>query len=183
MEILDNIRGNVVSYVDIADFDVNIKIDDMMMLEIQSLAENIISKLYQDWMYKEKTKIRQNFGEDAKRTWNHIKQTAGQATKIEPGIFADHYSQNWEIKPTDIVIDDNSDFIMQMKLDLTENEMLMELLDKNKMREAITKKDNLSAPGLDKLTYPILKYENDDAAELMVVIMNMMIRTQRCPTP
>jgi hypothetical protein len=55
--------------------------------------------------------------------------------------------------------------------------MLKELLGKNKMREAITKKGNLSAPGLDKLTYPILKYEKNDAAELMVTIMNRMIRT------
>jgi hypothetical protein len=71
---------------------------------------------------------------------------------------------------------------MQRKLVLTENEMLKEFLIKNKMKDAINKKGNLSALGLDKLTYPILKYEKDDAAELMVVIMNMMIRTQKCPT-
>jgi hypothetical protein len=34
---------------------------------------------------------------------------------------------------------------------------------------------------LDKLTYPILKYEKNDAAELKSAIMNMMIRTQKCP--
>jgi hypothetical protein len=50
------------------------------------------------------------------------------------------------------------------------------------MIEAISKKRNLSAPGLDKLTYPILKYEKDDAAELLVAIMTMMLRTQKCPT-
>jgi hypothetical protein len=50
------------------------------------------------------------------------------------------------------------------------------------MREAIMKKGNLYALGLDKLTYPILNYEKDDAAELVVTIMNMMIRTQKCPT-
>jgi hypothetical protein len=60
--------------------------------------------------------------------------------------------------------------------------MLKELLNKAKMKDAIVKKGNLSAPGLDKLTYPILKYEKDNAAELMVVIMKMMIRTQKCPT-
>jgi hypothetical protein len=65
---------------------------------------------------------------------------------------------------------------------LTENDMLKDLLDKNKMKNAITKKGNMSAPGLDKLTYPIFKYEKEDAAELMVTIMNMMIRTQKCPT-
>jgi hypothetical protein len=57
--------------------------------------------------------------------------------------------------------------------------MLSELSNKNKMKKAITKKGNLSASGLDKLTYPIMKYENDNADELMASIMNMMIRTQR----
>jgi hypothetical protein len=63
---------------------------------------------------------------------------------------------------------------MQKKLVLTENEMLKELLDKNKMKDAITKKGNLSVQGLDKLTYPIVKYEKEDAAELMVAIMCMI---------
>jgi hypothetical protein len=40
---------------------------------------------------------------------------------------------------------------MQRKLVLTETEMLKDLLDKKKMKEVITKKGNLSAPGLDKL--------------------------------
>jgi hypothetical protein len=71
---------------------------------------------------------------------------------------------------------------MQRRLVLTESEMLKDLFNKNKMKEAITKKENFSAPGLDKLTLPILKYENDDAAELMVAIMNIMIRTQKCST-
>jgi hypothetical protein len=87
-----------------------------------------------------------------------------------------------EVEPAKIRIDECSDFIMQRKLVLSESEMMKELLNKNKMRDAITKKGNLSAPGLDKLTYPILKYEKDDAAELMVTIMNMLVRTQKCPT-
>jgi hypothetical protein len=111
-DIIDEIRSNVTNFVDSLYFDESIKIDDMTMLEVQSLAENIIGKTYQDWMYKEKTKIRYNFAEDAKRTWNRIKQPAGQATKIEPGVFVEHYSQNWDVRPVDIIIDDNSDFIM-----------------------------------------------------------------------
>jgi hypothetical protein len=77
-------------------FNANIIINKMKMLEIQSLEENIIIIPYQYWMYKEKTKIRYNFAEDTKRTWNRIKQPAGQARKINLDIFADHYSQNWK---------------------------------------------------------------------------------------
>jgi hypothetical protein len=39
-------------------------------------------------------KIRYNFAEDAKRTLNMIKQTAIQATKLEPEEFRKHYSKN-----------------------------------------------------------------------------------------
>jgi hypothetical protein len=179
---LDNIKKQVGDYVDFNGVEKMDLISEFDLLEIQRVADNIIRKPYQDWMYKEKTKIRYNFAEDAKRTWNRIKQPAGQATKISPDIFAEHYSQNWEIEPARIDIDDNSDFIMQRKLVLTENDMLKELLNKKKMLEAISKKGNLSAPGLDKLTYPILKYEKDDAAELLIAIMTMMLRTQKCPT-
>jgi hypothetical protein len=70
-------------------------------------------------MYIEKTKIRCNFHEDAKRIWNRVKQSAGQATKITPNVFADHYSQNWEVEPVQIRIDEFSDFIMKRKLVLS----------------------------------------------------------------
>jgi hypothetical protein len=46
------------------------------MEEIQCIAERIIAKPYKEWMAKEKTKIRYNLDEDAKRTWNQIKHTA-----------------------------------------------------------------------------------------------------------
>jgi hypothetical protein len=66
-------------------------------------------------MAKEKTKIRYNFAENAKRTWNRIKLTAGQATKIKPKDFAEHYSKNWEQKPKNVEIESYSDFIKQRK--------------------------------------------------------------------
>jgi hypothetical protein len=43
------------------------------------------------------------------------------------------------------------------------------------------KKGNLSASGLNKLTYYILKHEKDDATDLMVKVMTMMLRIQKCP--
>jgi hypothetical protein len=135
--ILDKIKSSITNYVDRLDFDADFKIGGMEMIEVQSLAENIVRRPYQDWVYKEKTKIRHNFSDDAIRTWNRIKQSAGQATKIAPEIFEDHYSQNWEVRTAYIKIDENSDFIMQRRLVLTENDMLKELLNKAKMKEEI----------------------------------------------
>jgi hypothetical protein len=59
--VFEGIRENISGYVDNYNFNVDVKIDDLTMLEVQRLAENIISKPYQDWIYKEKTKIRHNF--------------------------------------------------------------------------------------------------------------------------
>jgi hypothetical protein len=46
------------------------------------------------------------------------------------------------------------------------------------MQDAISKKGNLSASGLDKLTYPILKFEKEDAANLIVSMTDMLLRMQ-----
>jgi hypothetical protein len=70
---------------------------------------------------------------------------------------------------------------MQRKLVFIESDMIKELSNEKKMKKAIMMKGNLSAPGLEKLTYPILKYEKDEAAELMVKVVEMMIRLQKCP--
>jgi hypothetical protein len=48
------------------------------------------------------------------------------------------------------------------------------------MIKIISRKCNLSASGIDKLTYPILKYEKEEAADLMIKIMTMMLRVQKC---
>jgi hypothetical protein len=43
------------------------------------------------------------------------------------------------------------------------------------IKEVIKRKGNLSAPSLDKLTYPILKYIPDETAQLISKVMSMMI--------
>jgi hypothetical protein len=60
-----------------------------------------LKKPYKEWTAKEKSKIRYNFAEDAKRIWNRIKQTAGQATKIEREEFRKPYAKNGGKAPED----------------------------------------------------------------------------------
>jgi hypothetical protein len=71
------------------------KFDDNQEEEIDRIAEEVLKKPYREWMAKEKTKIRYNIAEDAKRTWNKIKQTTGQTSKIKPDEFKNHYEKNW----------------------------------------------------------------------------------------
>jgi hypothetical protein len=94
-KVNNNINSDVYQYSDwdeAPNFDYGVAEE-----EISCIAENIIEKLYREWMAKEKTKIRYNFAEDAKRTWNRIKQTADRRPgwdlvsrdlKREPRIFS-----------------------------------------------------------------------------------------------
>jgi hypothetical protein len=148
--------------------------------ELNELAVKTLEIPYREWMMKEKTKIRYNYAEDAKRTWNRIKQASGQATKIKPEIFKDHYEKNWANAPQEVNIEENSKFIIQRKLVFKEDEMVKSLLDKEKRMKAIATKGNLSAPGIDKLTYPNLKYEKEEVADVMIKIMTMMLKVQKC---
>jgi hypothetical protein len=121
---------------------------------LEELAERTIEGPYKEWMMKEKTKIHYNFAEDAKRTWNRIKQICGQATKILPQKFKEHYEKNWSNAPEEIGIDDNSRFIIQRKLVLKDGDMQKYLLNKKMMVQAIARNGNLSAPGIGKVTFP-----------------------------
>jgi hypothetical protein len=66
------------------------------------------------------------------------------------------------------------------KLLLNERDIISYLTNVNKIKEVIKRKGNLSASGLDKLTYPILKYISDEAAQLISELMSMIISTQHC---
>jgi hypothetical protein len=55
--LIENIKENIRGLVDNMDFNQEIKIDDKMMLEVQRVTENIIRNPYQDWMYREKTRL------------------------------------------------------------------------------------------------------------------------------
>jgi hypothetical protein len=54
-------------------------------------------------------------------------------------------------------------------------------LNEETIKRWITSKGNLSAPGLDRLTYPIFKYCPDKATKVFVYILKMMLRTNKCP--
>jgi hypothetical protein len=140
-DLIENIKENIRSFVDNTYFNQEIKIDDKMMLEVQRVAEKLSINRIRIGCTRKTSKIRSNFEEDTKRIWICIKRSAGQATKIDLEIFADHYSQNWEIQPVEITIEENSDFIMQRRLVLTGIRMMKELIDKKKIKDAITKKE------------------------------------------
>jgi hypothetical protein len=57
------------------------------------------------------------------------------------------------------------------------DEFVGELFNLQIMKDLIKTRGNLSAPGLDKLTNPIVKLERDSAAEMMAELMKKIINT------
>jgi hypothetical protein len=50
-------------------------------------------------------------------------------------------------------------------------QIIMELLNKDKLTELIKKRGNQSAPGLDGITFPFLKLEREASAQLIISMM------------
>jgi hypothetical protein len=56
-----------------------------------------------------------------------------------------------------------------------------DLLDFDKMKEILRTRGNLSAPGLDGITNPLLKPERVKCAKMLVELMKMITKTGFCP--
>jgi hypothetical protein len=88
--------------------------------------------------------------------------TASLPPEIKPEQFANHYGKNWSNRPQELNIEEYNE------------------LTRHDRREKLNLKQfkgNLSAPGLDRLTYPIFKYCPDKATKVFVCILKMMRRT------
>jgi hypothetical protein len=134
------------------------------------------------WNYNLKTKLRYNFAEDSKRTWNKIKMTASLSSEIKPEQFANHYGENWSNFPRKMNIEEYNEYTKHNKREkLNLSRFEADILNEETIKRCITSKGNLSAPDLDRLTYPIFKYCPDKAAKLFRYILKMMLKTNKCP--
>jgi hypothetical protein len=60
-------------------------------------------------------------------------------------------------------------------------QIIMELLNKDKLSELIKKGGNQSAPGFDGITFPSLKLEREVAAQLIISMMRLIISVGKIP--
>jgi hypothetical protein len=56
------------------------------------------------------------------------------------------------------------------------------LLDVDKMKVTLRTRGNLSAPGLDGVTNPILKIERNSTANTMIEVMKVLLNSGYCPS-
>jgi hypothetical protein len=59
--------------------------------------------------------------------------------------------------------------------------LLYDLTDKEKMMALISKRGNLSAPGLDGITFPFLKLEKESAADMIIAMIRFMLVRWKIP--
>jgi hypothetical protein len=117
---------------------------------INTIIEKHEKEPFLRWNYNLKTKLRYNFHEDSKRTWNKFKMTATLSSEIKPEQFANHYGENWSNSPPKMNVEKYNEFTKhnkREKLKLTRFEV--EILNEETIKRCIISKDNLSAPGLD----------------------------------
>jgi hypothetical protein len=65
-------------------------LNEEIMDNINAIIEKHEREPFLRWNYNLKTKLRYNFAEDSKRTWNKIKMTASLPSEIKPEQFANH---------------------------------------------------------------------------------------------
>jgi hypothetical protein len=104
--------------------------------------------------------------------------TASLPSEIKPEKFANHYGENWSNSPPGMKIEEYNEFIKHMN---KRQKFEADILNEEAINKCIISKGNLSAPGLDRLTYPIFKYCSDKATKLFKSILKMMLRTRKCP--
>jgi hypothetical protein len=76
----------------------------------------------------------------------------------------------------------NRDFELKNTMtDKMKKKFIDELLDSGKMSSLIRTRDNLSAPGLDELTNPIIKIERKVATETMLEMMQTLLNSGDLP--
>ncbi|GMO20754.1 MAG: hypothetical protein Ta2E_11930 [Mycoplasmoidaceae bacterium] len=72
----------------------------------------------------------------------------------------------------------------QLPKNITEtvrNEMMDELFNREKMLQLIKSRGNLSAPGLDNLTNPILKLDYENTAIMLIEMMKTVFESGVAP--
>jgi hypothetical protein len=85
-------------------------LNEETMDNINTIIEKDEKEPFLRWNYNFKTKLRYNFAEDSKRTWNKIKMTASLPSKIKPEQFANHYGENWSNSPSKMNIEEYNEF-------------------------------------------------------------------------
>jgi hypothetical protein len=124
--------------------------------------------------------IRQiQYGDDPKRVFNWLIRDRTPMSEIDPEILHTFFEDRWKRGEE---LTDNFDFKLQNTMSNKMKEKFIdELMNTEKMSTLIRTRGNLSAPGLDELTNPIIKIERKSTTETMIEVMQTLINSGICP--
>jgi hypothetical protein len=122
------------------------------------------------------------YANDAKRTYGRLIKDMSPQCTIDGEKLHDYFEEKWK-KQTDtdeIIAEQLFGLNKTMTEEMTEK-LNKHLMDMEKMKELIRTRGNLSAPGLDGLTNPVLKLEREAAARMTINLMETLLNTGICP--
>jgi hypothetical protein len=127
-------------------------------------------------------KVQNDFAFDPKRTVRRIIKDSSPICEIDTNELENFWSDRWS-REAEYNEQNLNDFyrIETFWNDDMNNSMITDLIDQGKMEQLIQKRVNLSAPGLDFHTFPILKLEKTRSATFICKIMRSMLAMKRCP--
>jgi hypothetical protein len=127
-------------------------------------------------------KLQNDFAFDPKRTVRKIINDSSPLCDIEADELERFWSGRWSNEAI-FNEDELKDYyeIERFWDNEMNKELVSDLLSEKNMECLIKKRGNLSAPGLDYHTFPVLKLEKRWAARFMCKIMRSMLNQKRCP--
>jgi hypothetical protein len=131
---------------------------------------------YHKLLRQKNVKLQRDFTDDSKRTVRKITVDQSPICKIPPEKVEEFWKGRWEQCPDFDSEKVNSRCPIKKFFNTNMNkEMLEDLFSVEKMMALISKRGNLSAPGLDGITFPFLKLEKESAVEMIVEMLKYMI--------
>jgi hypothetical protein len=125
----------------------------------------------------------QMYATDQKKTVSLLTKDQTPQCDIEHGAIREFFNDRWKKgEPIDENLA-NTIYKLEETIDEERKGKIMEdLTDVKKMKEILRTRGNLSAPGLDGITNPLLKLEREKCAKMLVELMKMITKTGFCPS-
>jgi hypothetical protein len=116
--------------------------------------------------------LQYNYCDDPKRTVRRITVQSSPMCSIPPQEVEDFWSSRWSQNPPFEYDTVNQLYPIREVFNQELNEtVIMQLLNLEAMVAHISKRGNLSAPGLDGITFPFLKLDKDSAAWMIIEML------------
>jgi hypothetical protein len=146
---------------------------ELWKLGVEKLKENAIAIAE---LIKRISFIRQmQYSDDPKRVFNWLIRDKTPMCEIDPDILHTFFDDRWKKGE---YLADNLDFRLQNTMsESMKKKFIDELLDVDKMNTLIRTRGNISAPGLDGLTNPIIKIERKTTTEAMLEVMQTLVNS------